>query len=100
MAQVRGYASAGLYIRILATVSTTYRPVTLEELPVLVKGVERYSNNAEKLRQIVSSCGSFLAVRDRRVHFVHQSAKDFLLGPSLDTILPTGVSGVYYSIFV
>lgn len=97
--QIRGYASSGLYIRILATISTVYRPVTLEELPLLVKGLEKYSDNVEKLRQIVSSCGSFLAVRDRRVHPAHQSAKDPPPGPATDILLPSGVRDVHRAVF-
>lgn len=97
--QIRGYVSIDLYIRILATVSIVFCLVTLEELPVLVKGLKRYSNNLRKLGQIISSCRSFLALQDHRVYFMHQSAKDFLLGPAVDIILSSRIRDVHCDIF-
>ncbi|RAH42538.1 uncharacterized protein BO95DRAFT_455775 [Aspergillus brunneoviolaceus CBS 621.78] len=55
---------------ILATVCTAYRPLEVEELP------------------IIKLCGSFLSIREDTIYFVHQSAKDFLLTSKL--IIPAG----------
>ena len=40
-----------------------------------------------------------LALRERTIYFVHQSAKDFLLSKASNTIFPSRVHGVNYEIF-
>lgn len=76
---------------ILIWVTTATRPLTLEELAILL--LFQYDSNAsassdvslDEIEADVRLCGPILVIRDRQVHLVHQSAKDFLLGDAKDT---------------
>ncbi|KAF2185931.1 hypothetical protein K469DRAFT_501112, partial [Zopfia rhizophila CBS 207.26] len=46
--------------------------------------------------EIIGLCGSFLALRERTISFVHQSARDFWVK---QTIFPSGLAHVHYIIF-
>ena len=85
--------------RILACVATVYRPITLKELTSFDEVLEATSDDLELLGEIIGLCGSFLTIRDDIVYFVHQSAKDFLLGKASDGIFPSGMQEVHYMIF-
>jgi hypothetical protein len=99
MDQISNSRHAKLLQRILAVTSAVYRPITLEELPALVDTPGRASDSDKALAEIVGLCGSFLALRERTVSFVHQSAKDFLLKQARDEIFPSGIDDKHYSIF-
>ncbi|KAK4173428.1 hypothetical protein QBC36DRAFT_194689 [Triangularia setosa] len=66
--------------QILAVAATVHRPISLDELASLIEMLDEVSDDPESLEEIVKLCGSFLIIRERTVYFVHQSAKDFLLG--------------------
>jgi hypothetical protein len=87
---------ADLCKQILALTATVYRPITLKELASLVERLQDISDNSESLRVIVTSCGSFLTIRDDIIYFVHQSAKDFLVS---NTIFPSQSEQAHYTIF-
>ncbi len=101
---------AALYIRILAIVSTVYRPITLDELACLAEGVEFQldgsasdeddNSSAEDgiLTDIIHRCGSFLTLRDRTIYFIHQSAKEFLVTKSSARIFPLGMGATHHNI--
>ncbi|RAK81414.1 uncharacterized protein BO72DRAFT_396002 [Aspergillus fijiensis CBS 313.89] len=74
---------------ILATVCTAYRPLVVEELPVLTDLPSRFSTDSRMITQIIKLCGSFLSIREDTIYFVHQSAKDFLL--TCKPIIPAGL---------
>ncbi|KAL2141950.1 hypothetical protein VTI28DRAFT_1785 [Corynascus sepedonium] len=76
---------AELCKHILAVVTRVHRPSSLQELSSLVDVPDDISNDLESLEEIIGLCGSFLTIRNRIVYFVHQSAKDFLLGKATDT---------------
>jgi Cdc6-like AAA superfamily ATPase len=99
MDQIYNSRHAKLLQRILAVISVVYRPITLDELPALVDTPNRVSGNDKALAEIVGLCGSFLALRERTVSFVHQSAKDFLLNQARDEIFPSGVEDIHHTIF-
>ncbi|KAK3934862.1 hypothetical protein QBC46DRAFT_425470 [Diplogelasinospora grovesii] len=84
---------------ILAIVSVVYRPITLDDLTVLVDTLDGVSGDYEALADIVGLCGSFLTLRKRTVSFVHQSAKDFLLKQAHDEIFPSGIEDIHHTIF-
>ena len=73
-----------LYKRILAVAAIVRRPVNLQELTTLVAVPDVICGDLESLEEIIRLCGSFLTVREQTVYFVHQSAKDFLLGNASD----------------
>ncbi|KAH0536101.1 hypothetical protein FGG08_006987, partial [Glutinoglossum americanum] len=88
-----------LYKQILAFVTIARRPITLKELTSFVEMLEDISDDLESLREIIGLCGSFLTLREYTVYFVHQSAKDFLLEKASNTIFPSGIEEVNYTIF-
>jgi len=103
---------AELCKHILAVVTRVHRPSSLQELSSLVDVPDDISNDLESLEEIIGLCGSFLTIRNRIVYFVHQSAKDFLLGKASDTpsgkasqdafhrIFPSGTESVDHMIFL
>ncbi|CAM1503447.1 Fc.00g082230.m01.CDS01 [Cosmosporella sp. VM-42] len=82
---------------ILAVASVVYRPVTLEELKVLVESLQDL--DPDDFEEIIKSCGSFLTLREGVIYFVHQSAKDFLLEKASNGILPSGIAHQHQTIF-
>jgi hypothetical protein len=85
--------------RILAVVSVTYRPITLEELASLHDTPENFRNDLEALEEIIRFCGSLLILRDRIIYFVHQSAKDYLTKNASAIIFPSGPEKTHHDIF-
>jgi hypothetical protein len=63
---------------VLTCTTLLYRPVTIIELALLAQRLNRFFNDLDSVREIISLCGSFLTIREDTVYFVHQSAKDFL----------------------
>ncbi|KAL8366268.1 hypothetical protein RB595_004845 [Gaeumannomyces hyphopodioides] len=92
-----------LCMQILSVASTVYRPLTLEELRVFIDNASGEPLDDNILEYYVGLCGSFLAVRNRTIHFVHQSAKDFLCKPSLNAdshkVFPCTIEGVHHALF-
>ncbi|KAF4452098.1 hypothetical protein F53441_5031 [Fusarium austroafricanum] len=82
---------------ILAVASVVYRPITLDEMKIIVEspGDDKY----DELPKIIGSCGSFLTLREDTIYFVHQSAKDFLLSKVSDQILPSGAARQHELVF-
>jgi archaellum biogenesis ATPase FlaH len=98
MEKIRTLACANRCKRILATIAIVYRPITLEELTSLVDLLD-IDNNLELLQEIIGLCGSFLAIRDGTIYFVHQSAKDFLFAEAFNEIFPSRKEGAHHIIF-
>jgi hypothetical protein len=99
MDQIRDSEDYDLCKHILAVVSAVYRPVTLDELVSFVNIPNGVSSNYEALSEIIGLCGSFLTLRERTVSFIHQSAKDFLLGKASEEIASSGIEGIHHTIF-
>ncbi|KAG9238794.1 hypothetical protein BJ875DRAFT_501791 [Amylocarpus encephaloides] len=86
--------------QILAIMSTVYRPITLTELTSLVETLKDVSDDYGALVEIIGLCGSFLALRESTIYFIHQSAKDFLLSEASKNIFPSGgIRDIHYTIF-
>ncbi|CAG9947817.1 unnamed protein product [Clonostachys rosea f. rosea IK726] len=77
--QVLSSINSSLCKQLLATASIAASPLSFRELPALIHELEHFSN--EQIEEFIGDCGSFLSARDNHVHFVHQSAQDFLVGP-------------------
>jgi len=94
-----------LCLQILSIASTVYRPLTLEELGSFISNPFQSDKplDAKFLKIYVGLCGSFLAIRDCTIYFVHQSAKDFLCNPSLNVdfpkIFPRMIKRVHHILF-
>jgi hypothetical protein len=109
--QIGQSEDAELCKQILAVATIVRRPITLQELTSLVEMPDDVSDDPESLEEIIKLCGSFLTLRERTVYFVHQSAKDFLLGkasgkasnkPSqeaFDWVFPSGTESMNLIIF-
>ena len=76
---------------ILRSVTVAFRPLTLEELAVAAELPMEHRYNRMALIQYVNQCGSILTIRQDTVHFVHQSAKDYLLSPGSTVIFSPGL---------
>jgi len=99
MQQISNSNNANLYKRILASIATVYRPITLEELTSLTEMREDIAEDLESLRDVISLCGSFLTIQEGTIYFVHQSAKDFLFTESFNKIFPSGTEEAHYVVF-
>jgi hypothetical protein len=69
--QIWSSEDAELCKRILAVVSAVYRPVALDELAAFVDMPDGVSGNYKALSKIIGFCGSFLALRERTISFIH-----------------------------
>ncbi|KAK4171574.1 hypothetical protein QBC36DRAFT_249332 [Triangularia setosa] len=108
--QIGHSEDAELCKQILAVVAAVRRPISLGELASFIEMPDDVSNDPESLEEIVKLCGSFLIIREKTVYFVHQSAKDFLLGKASDKasnkasqeafklVFPAGTEDVSYII--
>ena len=72
---------AAFALEILRSVTVAFRPLSLEELAVTAGLPKEVHHNLKILAKYADQCGSFLTIRRNTVHFVHQSAKDYLLSP-------------------
>jgi hypothetical protein len=135
--QIRSSEDADLCKQFLAIVATVRRPISLWELTALVEMPVDISDDLdptllempddisedlestlseisddvpddlESPRGIIRVCGSFLTLREGIIYFVHQSAKDFLLGrpdneasrKAFSWFFPHGMEQVNHTIF-
>ncbi|KAK4653541.1 HNWD NOD-like receptor pc6 [Podospora pseudocomata] len=98
--QVRRSDEPDLCKQVLAVLSITYRPITIQELAVFVDIPEGISDELEFMTEIVGLCGSFLTLRETTIYFVHQSAKDFLLREAAHEVFPSGIKDIHYAVFL
>ncbi|XEV04990.1 hypothetical protein FSHL1_010277 [Fusarium sambucinum] len=75
--QKRDFGFDGLYARIISFALSSFRPLHLYELYRLVDDEEI---TVEEFEDIIALCGSFLTVQRRFVYFIHDTAKDYLIG--------------------
>lgn len=87
---------------ILATMFLAYRPLQLRELPLLADFKGNLANH-DALVRLIRRCGSFLSIQQdtETIHFVHQSAKDFLTNNKdvLDEMFPSGIGDGHHQLF-
>ncbi|KAL5371406.1 hypothetical protein DPSP01_014286 [Paraphaeosphaeria sporulosa] len=98
MEQIEVSDDAEVCKQVLAVIALVYRPITLAEL-VALTGLPEDITDESEVQQIIASCGSFLALREDTVYFVHQSAQDFLLKKASDKVFPDGVEIVHHTVF-
>ena len=80
---------------VLSAVALARRPLSLPELPTLA-GIENISHINE-LETIIHLCGSFITIRDSKVYFIHQSAKEYL--QASDKIFPSNRQPAHRGLF-
>ncbi|KAJ5184803.1 hypothetical protein N7472_009643, partial [Penicillium cf. griseofulvum] len=98
--QVRNSVDAELCKRILAIMSIVYRPIAFQELASVIELSDDLLSDNEALTEIISTCGSFLTLRDDTIIFVHQSAKEYLLSEARNEIFPCGKEAGHHTIFL
>lgn len=86
--------------KILGIVTAVYRPVTLKELASFDAALENAYQKKKLLERAVRLCGSFLAVHEGTVYFVHQSATEFLTTEAPRELFPSGIESVHHTLFL
>ncbi|RYP38348.1 hypothetical protein DL767_002588 [Monosporascus sp. MG133] len=107
MEQIGQSEDADLCKQILAVTTIVRRPISLRELTTLVEMPKNISDDLESVEEIIKVCGSFLTLREQIIYFVHQSAKDFLLGrathqasrDAFNRVFPLGIEDANHIIF-
>jgi NACHT domain/Heterokaryon incompatibility protein (HET) len=74
-------------IQILCAVSLALRPLSQEELMVIAD-LPRELLEHDGLSELVERCGSFIFIRKHTLRFIHQSAKDYLVGRGAQKLFP------------
>ncbi|KAI0891485.1 WD40-repeat-containing domain protein [Annulohypoxylon nitens] len=92
------YNSPAYCQQVLSAVTTTYRPLHLQELAAL-SGLSEDEFGIEDLVDVVKLCGSFLTIQEDRIFIIHQSAQDFLHQQAKTGIFPDGAGTAHYDIF-
>ena len=87
-------------IQMLLVVTTTYRPLCLEELGALSGLPQQAFGTVKAVAKIVKLCGSFLTLREGRVFIIHQSAQDFLDETANDVLSSGKIGTAHDSILV
>ncbi|KAG4261888.1 hypothetical protein FPRO03_11356 [Fusarium proliferatum] len=83
--------------QILALVCVVYRPLTSDDIPILVDSMDDYDE--DDVEDAIASCGSFLTLQGREIFFVHQSAKEFLLDQGREVLFPRGINHKHAHVF-
>ncbi|KLO87710.1 Uncharacterized protein LW93_10046 [Fusarium fujikuroi] len=78
MDHLKGHPDSEDSLKILSTVILTFRPLHVLELWRLCGFPDEAGFDADVIKGFVRRCGSFLSLRENRVHVIHQSAKDYL----------------------
>ncbi|GFP58880.1 vegetative incompatibility protein HET-E-1 [Trichoderma asperellum] len=96
--QICGSDMAKLCLHILAITSVVYRPITVDELSSFID-MHDGTLDEKTLMQAIGLCSSFLTIQERTILFIHQSAKDFLIGNATNTVFAFGMEHIHYVIF-
>lgn len=97
LGQILKSEDADICTQILATSCIAYRPISLDELRVLV--LETQNLSREDLEEVIGECGSFLTIQEDIVYFVHQSAQTFLMEKGCEAIFPSGITNQNHIMF-
>lgn len=77
---------------ILALASIARRNLRVDEIPEIA-GLPEGEFSSDEVNELIQHCGSFLVVRHPTVYFVHQSARDYLLGSGQSRVFLLGEKG-------
>ena len=75
--------------------SAVRRPITLNKVVAFINMPEEALANYKALAEIIRLCSSLLTFRERIISFIHQSAKDFLLGEAAYEVFPTRIEDIH-----
>ncbi|KAL4908466.1 hypothetical protein BDW74DRAFT_175147 [Aspergillus multicolor] len=74
--------------QVLSVITVAQRPLHITELAIVADLPQELGEDVAYLEEIVDHCGSFLAIRDGIINFIHQSAKEFILPIQLEQRFP------------
>ncbi|KAI9654611.1 MAG: hypothetical protein M1829_000897 [Trizodia sp. TS-e1964] len=100
MDQICSSDDAEICKSIIAFMLTMHRPISIEELGLLLDMPDEIPNDYEALVEIIALCGSFLTLRERTISFIHQSAKDYLEKKASNELVPEGLAEVHKKIVI
>ncbi|PHH49546.1 Vegetative incompatibility protein HET-E-1 [Ceratocystis fimbriata CBS 114723] len=95
--QINQHKDSKLFKDILATALVLYRSATVEELHLLVEGLQNFDR--EEAEEAIKSCGCFLTIRSNSVSFMHQPENDYFLNECLREILPFSIADQHRKVF-
>ena len=75
---------------LLSIAALAYRPLYLNEIAIVSGLPAEISDHANRVREVVSLCGSFLTIKGGVVYLIHQSVNDYITGRASQTIFPSG----------
>ncbi|KAI2791708.1 Vegetative incompatibility protein HET-E-1 [Penicillium oxalicum] len=84
---------------VLSAATLAYRPLQLLELGAVSGLPDEIAGKAKSLVTMIKRTGSFLTVRDESIYFVHQSAKDYLIGKGAQSIFSAGPTVAHRRMF-
>ncbi|KAI0454980.1 beta transducin-like protein HET-D2Y [Xylaria acuta] len=84
--------------RILAITAVAFQPLTLKEVRALDETLQDDLDD-DGMKEVAANCGSFLAVRNHLIYFVHQSATDFILNKTSHEVMSGSIENEHLSIF-
>ncbi|KAK6499526.1 hypothetical protein TWF506_004156 [Arthrobotrys conoides] len=87
--------TCGRCFDILATAAVVYRPLRLEEMG----SIAIRTDHLPDVERLLRLCGSFLSIENHSVHFIHQSAKDYLVSEHSGLFTTAGTSSRHKTIF-
>ena len=77
-----------------------YHPLHLLEVGALSGLPWQISTDLDNVIRVVNLCGSFFTIWENRTYFIHQSAKDFLLGKAFNKVFPSSIAEVNHTMFL
>ncbi|KAJ4129051.1 hypothetical protein NW768_007582 [Fusarium equiseti] len=86
--RIKESSEADQLMHILAIACIVHRPLGTEEISTFVDSMLGYDE--DDVKDVISSCGSFLTCQEGLILFVHQSVKEFLLDQGKTTLFPLG----------
>jgi hypothetical protein len=97
----REWENCGL---VLSAATLAYRPLRLAELAIVSRLPAEIAAYANRVREVVALCGSFLTVKENEakegvVYLIHQSVNDYFSGRMASTIFPAGPGQVHRAMF-
>ncbi|CAG9981251.1 unnamed protein product, partial [Clonostachys byssicola] len=95
---VKDSEDADHLFEVLSLVSVAHRPMSLSEMAAILNIPSEITMDEKFLRELIGYCGSFLAIRDDSVYFIHQSAQEFLLHQAANLVFPGGIEKKHSSI--
>ncbi|CAG8267750.1 unnamed protein product [Penicillium salamii] len=84
---------------VLSAATLAFRPLQLWELGAVSGLPDKIAGNVKHIETMIKKSGSFLTLRDETIYFVHQSAKDYLIGRGRQSIFISSPADTHRRMF-